>query len=121
MGLLSHAPADDYRDNDAVAMEAPLDPFRNRPDLRLLMLALALPAEPLARRPRASPGGLPRPHSITAPHAGVRQRVRRTPLRCVIRLQTRSQTRGTGSPCGSQAPEIPGKSDPERHSDEIRK
>src|SRR5262249_33486674 len=40
---------DGYRDADAILNEAALDPLRDREDFRLLMLDLAMPADPFAR------------------------------------------------------------------------
>ena len=48
MTLLRKAVAQGYRDTGTMAREPALDPLRNRPDFRLLMLDLAFPAEPFA-------------------------------------------------------------------------
>src|SRR4051794_25999123 len=44
-----------------------------------------------------------------------------SPLRLRLPPTNTQSASGPGSPCGSQPPEIPGKSDPAGHSDEIRK
>ena len=38
-----------YRNPDAYRTESALDPLRNRPDFRALMMDLAFPAQPLAK------------------------------------------------------------------------
>jgi len=48
VALLKKAVALGYRLADAVRNEPALDPLRNRPDFRLLMMDLAIPAEPFA-------------------------------------------------------------------------
>ena len=48
MTLLHKAAARGYRYADAMARESALDPLRDRPDFRLLMLDLAFPADPFA-------------------------------------------------------------------------
>ena len=48
IALLKKAVALGYRLADAVRTEPALDPLRNRPDFRLLMMDLAIPAEPFA-------------------------------------------------------------------------
>jgi len=47
--LLRKAVAVGYRNTDAMTKESDLDPLRNRPDFKLLMLDLAFPADPFAR------------------------------------------------------------------------
>jgi eukaryotic-like serine/threonine-protein kinase len=49
MALLSQAVTMDYRSAAVFRAESALDPLRNRPDLRILMMDLAFPAEPFAR------------------------------------------------------------------------
>jgi eukaryotic-like serine/threonine-protein kinase len=49
MALLHKAVAMGYRRLDAFRTEDALDPFRDRPDFRLLMMGLAMPADPFAR------------------------------------------------------------------------
>jgi eukaryotic-like serine/threonine-protein kinase len=46
---LRQAVAMGYRNRDAYRTESALDPLRNRPDVRALMMDLAFPAEPFAR------------------------------------------------------------------------
>jgi hypothetical protein len=48
MGLLSQAVGMGYRNANAVRTESVLDPLRDRPDFQLLMMDLAMPAEPFA-------------------------------------------------------------------------
>jgi eukaryotic-like serine/threonine-protein kinase len=48
IALLKKAVALGYRLADAVRTEPALDPLRDRPDFRLLMMDLAIPAEPFA-------------------------------------------------------------------------
>ena len=48
MGLLRRAAAEGYRNANSMAKEAALDPLRRRPDFRLLMMDLAMPADPFA-------------------------------------------------------------------------
>jgi hypothetical protein len=49
MKWLRQAVAVGYRNPAAYLTETALDPLRNRPDFQLLMMDLALPAEPFAR------------------------------------------------------------------------
>jgi hypothetical protein len=49
MTLLHQAVATGYYNAEQYRTEDALDPLRNRPDFRLLMLDLAMPAEPFAR------------------------------------------------------------------------
>ena len=49
MALLHQAVAMGYRSADAYRNEDALDPLRDRPDFRLLMMDLAFPADPFAR------------------------------------------------------------------------
>jgi eukaryotic-like serine/threonine-protein kinase len=49
ISLLHTAVARGYRNTDAIARESALDAVRNRPDFKLLMMDLAMPADPLAR------------------------------------------------------------------------
>ena len=46
MDLLRRAVGMGYRNLDAYRTEDALDPLRDRPDFRLLMMDLAMPAEP---------------------------------------------------------------------------
>jgi hypothetical protein len=48
MALLREAVGMGYRNLDAFRTEDALDPFRDRPDFRLLMMDLAMPADPFA-------------------------------------------------------------------------
>ena len=48
MDLLHKAAALGFRNADAIRTEAALDPLRDRPDFRLLMMDLAIPEEPFA-------------------------------------------------------------------------
>jgi hypothetical protein len=48
MGLLRRAVALGLLDRDAYRGETALDPLRDRPDFRLLIMDLALPTEPFA-------------------------------------------------------------------------
>ena len=48
MALLHKAVAMGYRSPDAFRTEDALDPLRDRADFRLLMMDLAMPAEPFA-------------------------------------------------------------------------
>ena len=50
MTLLRKVVADGYRNLNAVTRESAFEPLRNRPDFKLLMLDLALPADPFAQR-----------------------------------------------------------------------
>ena len=50
MALLHQAVAVGFRDGAAIGTEDALDPLRDRPDFRLLMMDLAFPAEAFARR-----------------------------------------------------------------------
>ena len=54
IGLLVRAVADGERYPSRLQTEPAFDPLRNRPDFRLLMLDLAFPAQPFARRLRLS-------------------------------------------------------------------
>ena len=56
MAQLARAVAMGYRDPRVYHTESALDPLRNRPDFRLLMLDLTFPSEPFA--PRARGAGL---------------------------------------------------------------
>ena len=49
MAVLRQAVAMGYRNPDAYRTESALDPLRNRPDFRVLMMDLVFPAEPFAR------------------------------------------------------------------------
>jgi eukaryotic-like serine/threonine-protein kinase len=49
MTLLRKAMAAGNRDTDAMTGESALDPLRNRPDFKLLMLDMAFPADPFAK------------------------------------------------------------------------
>ena len=49
MALLREAVGMGYRNLDAFRTEDALDPFRDRPDFRLLMLDLVFPDTPFAR------------------------------------------------------------------------
>jgi hypothetical protein len=49
MAALARAVADGYRDVHALRTEAALDPLRGRDRFQLLMMDLAMPAEPFAR------------------------------------------------------------------------
>jgi hypothetical protein len=48
MDLLRRAVAEGYRNSASVAREAAFDGLRGRDDFRLLMLDLAMPADPFA-------------------------------------------------------------------------
>jgi eukaryotic-like serine/threonine-protein kinase len=48
IAVLKKAVALGYRLADAVRTESALDPLRDRPDFRLLMMDLAMPADPFA-------------------------------------------------------------------------
>ena len=48
MDRLRRAVAMGYRNFDALRTEAALDPLRDRDDFRLLMMDLAMPADPFA-------------------------------------------------------------------------
>ncbi len=49
LALLQRAATMGFRDAAAYRSETALDPLRGRPDFRLLMMDLAMPAEPFAR------------------------------------------------------------------------
>jgi hypothetical protein len=49
MTLLHRAVGAGYRNPDAYRTEDALDPLRGRPDFRLLLMDLALPAEPFSK------------------------------------------------------------------------
>jgi eukaryotic-like serine/threonine-protein kinase len=49
MGLLRQAVTMGFRNPDAYRTESALDPLRNRPDFRALIMDLAMPSEPFAR------------------------------------------------------------------------
>jgi eukaryotic-like serine/threonine-protein kinase len=49
MALLHRAVAMGYRSLDAFRTDDALDPLRDREDFRLLMMDLAMPADPFAR------------------------------------------------------------------------
>ena len=49
MALLRQAVTLGYRNPDLYRTESALDPLRNRPDFRILVMDLAFPAEPFAR------------------------------------------------------------------------
>ncbi len=50
MAVLRQAVTMGYRNPDDYRTESALDPLRDRPDFQLLMMDLAFPAEPFARR-----------------------------------------------------------------------
>ena len=50
MGLLRRAVAMGYRNRDTYRTETALDALRDRDDFRLMMMDLAMPDEPFARR-----------------------------------------------------------------------
>ncbi len=49
MDLLRRAVADGYHNVNAMAREVALDPLRDRPDFRLLMMDLAMPTDAFGR------------------------------------------------------------------------
>jgi hypothetical protein len=62
MGLLRRAVVEGYRNANTMAKEPALDPLRGRPEFRLIVMDLAFPFEPFARRetPPSNPERLPR-------------------------------------------------------------